>query len=84
MNLRHPVIIALAVIGGIALIVLAVVYWAEPAGSLPSWIPGYEAGSGHHHVKHGIAAFFVGVALLIFAWFQTGSGASKAEGSSTS
>jgi hypothetical protein len=23
-------------------------------------------------VKHGIASFFVGVALLVFAWFQSG------------
>ena len=51
---------------------LAVVYWIEPASSLPSFIPGHEAGSGHHHIKHGIAAFFVGVALLVYAWFQTG------------
>ncbi|HKB19863.1 MAG TPA: hypothetical protein VKC65_02535 [Gaiellaceae bacterium] len=72
MNTRHPVVIAVAVVFGIAFIVLAVVYWAEPAGSLPSWVPGHEAGSGHHHVKHGIASFLLGVALLIFAWFQTG------------
>jgi hypothetical protein len=72
-NTRHPAVIAAAAIIGVALIVLAVVYWAEPAGSLPSWIPGHEAGSGHHHVKHGIAAFVLGVVLLIFAWFQSGS-----------
>ena len=72
-NARHPIVIALAVIFGVALIVLAIVYWAEPAGSLPAFIPGHEAGSGHHHIKHGIAAFLLGVALLIFAWFQTGS-----------
>jgi hypothetical protein len=72
MNTRHPGVIGAAVVVGIALIVLAVVYWAEPAGSLPSFIPGHEAGSGHHHVKHGIASFLVGVALLVFAWFQTG------------
>jgi hypothetical protein len=57
---------------GVLLIVLAVVYWAEPARSLPSFIPGHEAGSAHHHVKHGIASFFVGLALLVYAWFQTG------------
>ena len=57
---------------GVALVALAVVYWAEPAGSLPSLIPGHEAGSGHHHVKHGIAAFLLGAVLLVFAWFQTG------------
>jgi hypothetical protein len=71
-NTRHPAVVAIAVILGIALIALAVVYWIEPAGSLPSFVPGHEAGSGHHHVKHGIAAFFLGAALLVFAWFQTG------------
>ena len=72
MKLRHPAVVAAAFVIGIALIVLAIVYWAEPAGSLPSWMPGHEAGSGHHHVKHGIAAFLLGVALLVFGWFQTG------------
>jgi uncharacterized membrane-anchored protein YitT (DUF2179 family) len=72
MNTRHPAVIAAAAIVGIALIALAIAYWVEPAGSLPSWIPGHDAGSGHHHVKHGIASFFVGLALLVFAWFQTG------------
>jgi hypothetical protein len=71
-NTRHPIVIGLAVVVGLALIVLAAVYWAEPAKSLPSWIPGHESGSGHHHIKHGIAAFLVGLALLVFAWFQTG------------
>jgi hypothetical protein len=70
---RHPALTALAVAAGLALIALAILYWAEPAGSLPSWIPGHEAGSGHHHVKHGIAAFFVGLACLVYAWFQTGT-----------
>jgi hypothetical protein len=65
-------LVALAVIVGIALIVVAIVYWVEPAKSLPSFFPGHAAGSTHHHVKHGIAAFFVGLAALVFAWFKTG------------
>ena len=69
---NNRLLVALGVIVGVALIVLAIVYWAEPAGSLPSWIPGHEAHSGHHHVKHGIASFLVGLALLVYAWFQTG------------
>ncbi len=73
MNARHPVVVGAAIVLGIAFVVLGIVYWAEPAGSLPSWIPGHEAGSGHHHVKHGLASFLLGVALLIFAWFQTGA-----------
>lgn len=72
MNTKHLALIWGAVVLGIALIALAVLYWVEPASSLPSFIPGHEAGSARYHVKHGIAAFFVGVALLIYAWFQTG------------
>ena len=64
---------AVAAVAGVALIVLAVVYWVEPAGSLPSWIPGHQGGSGHHHTKHGIAALVVGLGLLIYVWFRTGS-----------
>ena len=65
----------LAVIAGVVFIALAVLYFAEPAKSLPSFIPGHESGSGHHHVKHGIASFVVGLACLAFAWFQTGPSA---------
>ena len=65
-------LVALAIVLGVALIVVAVIYWVEPAGSLPSFFPGHEAGSEHHHVKHGIAAFLVGLACLAFAWFNTG------------
>ena len=61
-----------AVLAGIVLIVIAIVYWAEPAKSLPGFFPGHQAGSAHHHVKHGIAAFLVGLACLAFAWFRTG------------
>jgi hypothetical protein len=60
-----------AVLAGLALLVVAVIYIAEPAGSLPSFVPGHEAGSSHHHVKHGIAAGALGLAALVLAWFQT-------------
>lgn len=61
-----------AIVLGIALIAIAIVYWVEPAKSLPSFFPGHQAGSNHHHTKHGIASFLVGLACLAFAWFQTG------------
>ena len=67
----------IAVVLGIALIAVAIVYWAEPAKSLPSFFPGHQAGSGHHHVKHGIASFLVGLACLVFAWFNTGGERSR-------
>jgi hypothetical protein len=70
---RHrKLLVVLAVVLGIALVAVAVVYWAEPAGSLPSFFPGHEAGSSHHHAKHGIAAFFLGLACFAFAWFNSG------------
>ena len=64
-------LVPLAVILGVALIVVGIVYFAEPARSLPSFFPGHEA-SAHHHVKHGIAAVLVGLACFAFAWFNTG------------
>jgi len=69
---------SLAIVVGIALIVIAIVYWAEPAKSLPSFFPGHQAGSNHHHTKHGIAAFLVGLASFAFAWFNTGPKRSRA------
>ena len=63
---------AAAAVAGLVLIVIAVVYFAEPAKSLPSFFPGHQAGSSHHHSKHGIAALALGLVALAFAWFQTG------------
>jgi len=71
-------LVALAVVVGIALIAIAAIYWAEPAKSLPGFLPGHQSGSGHHHVKHGIAAFLVGLACLVFAWFRTGPNRARA------
>jgi uncharacterized membrane protein HdeD (DUF308 family) len=65
-------LVALALVVGVALIVIAIVYFAEPAKSLPGFFPGHQAGSTHHHVKHGIASLLVGLACLVFAWFRTG------------
>jgi len=65
-------LVALALIIGTILIIVAIVYWVEPAKSLPGFFPGHEAGSNHHHVKHGIAAFLVGLACFAFAWFRSG------------
>jgi hypothetical protein len=34
----------IAAVLGIVLLVLTAVYWIEPAGSLPAFLPGFEAG----------------------------------------
>ena len=69
---RNRILAIVGLIAGILLIGIAVYYWVEPAKSLASWVPGHQAGSSHHHTKHGIAAFLLGLACLAFAWFQTG------------
>jgi hypothetical protein len=69
---KHPALIVPAVILGIVLLVVAGIYLADTASALPSFFPGHQAGSAHHHVKHGIAAGLLGIACLVFAWFQTG------------
>jgi Na+/H+ antiporter NhaD/arsenite permease-like protein len=73
-NLRKLVLPV--VILGIALIVVAIIYFVTPEHSLPSFFPGHSsatsAEANHHHTKHGIAALVVALACFAFAWFQTG------------
>jgi hypothetical protein len=50
-------------------VVAAVMYFVMPAGSLPSFMPGYEAGSSHMHMKHAITAAVAAVVLFLIGWF---------------
>jgi Na+/H+ antiporter NhaD/arsenite permease-like protein len=65
-----------AVILGVVLVVVAIVYFVTPEHSLPSFFPGHAAAgsaeANHHHTKHGLAALIVALACFAFAWFQTG------------
>jgi hypothetical protein len=65
-----------AVLAGLVLLVIAVIYMVDTAHALPSFFPGHSsAPTSHHHVKHGIAAFVVALGCFVFAWFQTGPAA---------
>lgn len=55
---------------GIALIVVAVMYFVMPADHLPSFFPGHEAGVMRTHSKHGILAGVLGLVLLGIGWFM--------------
>jgi hypothetical protein len=66
-------------VAGVVLIVIGIVYFAEPAKSLPGFFPGHQAGSAHHHIKHGIAAVLLGLGAFVLAWFQSGP-RTRAEG----
>jgi amino acid permease len=64
--------IIVGVLVGIVCLGFAVLYWTTPAGSLPAYLPGFIAGSGEIHVKHGIAALVVALGAFTFSWFSSG------------
>jgi hypothetical protein len=59
----------IAILLGLAFVALAIAYFVIPAGSLPGFIPGFEAGSTRIHIKHGLASLAVGIVLFGIAWW---------------
>jgi len=59
------------ILGVIALvfIVVGIIYLAEPAKSLPSFIPGHIANSTGHHPLRATGSFVIGIVFAIGAWF---------------
>jgi hypothetical protein len=57
---------------GVIFAALGAVYLAKTAGQLPAFLPGHQAGSGHHHTKHALAAFALAILSWAGAWFTTG------------
>jgi hypothetical protein len=55
---------------GVLFLALAILYGLTPAGSLPAFIPGFEAGSDHVHMTHALVSLIVALLLFVFAWFQ--------------
>jgi len=58
-----------AIVLGLVFAAIAVVYFVVPAGSLPGFFPGFQPGSAHMHMKHGLVALVVAVVLFGIAWF---------------
>ena len=66
----RPLTIVLLLIA--VLFVLAGIYYlVTPAKDLASIVPGHDASTTRHHVKHGIAMFGLAVVAIIGAWFTT-------------
>jgi len=59
------------ILGIIALIfiVVAIIYVAEPAKSLPSFVPGHIAGSTGHHPLRAVGSLVIGIVFAVWAWF---------------
>jgi hypothetical protein len=49
--------------------VVAVMYYTMQAGSLPTFMPGYTAGSTHIHHLHAYAALVAAIVLFGTGWF---------------
>ncbi len=71
-NKKAKALIYGSMVLGLLFLILAKIYWSHTAGSLPTYIPGFEAGSTTIHFKHGLGSFIIGLALFAYAWFKSG------------
>jgi hypothetical protein len=55
----------------VAFVVIGIVYFTRTAAQLPSFVPGHQAGSAHHHVEHGLAMIGLACLAVVGAWFTT-------------
>lgn len=46
-------------------VIVAVMYYVMPGGSLPTFMPGYDEGSTHIHTMHAVAAVTAAVVFLL-------------------
>lgn len=58
-----------AIVVGVVLIVIGVVYFLVPADELPSFLPGHEAGLARIRVKHGLLSAGLGIVLFAAGWW---------------
>jgi hypothetical protein len=66
MPAQRFLVLVLTVLGLLG-VIAAIIYFAEPARSLPSFLPGHISGSNVHRNHRAIAALVVGVVLLLAA-----------------
>ena len=59
---------ALLYLIALILLAIAVVYLLLPADSLPTFLPGYEAGLTRPRMKHGLATGAIAIVLFVVAW----------------
>ncbi len=71
MSSQKTVVVVVGIIG-LLLLIVAVIYFLEPASALPSFLPGHEAGVNKPHLKHGILALALAAVSFLVAWFQSG------------
>ena len=68
-----PIVTIALIILGLVFVAIGVIYLTKTAANLPSFLPGHQAGSAHHHTKHALVAFGLAVVSWLGAWLSTGS-----------
>ena len=59
----------LAYVLAIVFVIVAVMYYTMQADQLPTFMPGYMAGSTHVHHTHALAAAAAAFVLFLLGWF---------------
>jgi amino acid permease len=59
----------LAYVLAVLCVIVAVMYFSMPAGSLPTFMPGHMAGSDHIHIKRAAIAAVAAIVLFLIGWF---------------
>jgi predicted PurR-regulated permease PerM len=60
-------LVVILVVLGVLAIAAGIIYFVEPAKSLPTFFPGHLAHVKGRHTSRGLAGIIVGVVLLIIA-----------------
>jgi len=60
----------LAYLLAIICLIAAATYFLVPAGSLPGFMPGFEAGSAHMHMKRAGFAVIAAIVLFGIGWLS--------------
>jgi hypothetical protein len=68
-NRKEPPMKLIFTFAGLALIVIAAIYFLMPADALPSFFPGHETGLARMRYKHGMVSGAAGLVLLAIGWF---------------
>jgi len=65
-------LVILSVLLGILFLIGAVIYFIEPAKSLPAFFPGYDPSLTKIHRTHAFGSLVVALLLFSYAWFSSG------------
>jgi hypothetical protein len=65
------VVITGAILIGLFFLGLTALYWLTPAGNLPAFVPGYQAGSAKLHFSHGLGMLVIALVAFALAWFRS-------------